>query len=159
MRMRAMLKSLALVQMMKMKRRNFRMMRLYLTTRMTVKKKKVNTSSIGETWSLTWHTCIRSNLGQIQASLLWRWWRRWLGWDARRGNRSLEDPKGTTGSYGWSWFHGWMGYWPWRSKWKERTEWLYRAMAHTWHRMKKLISNLWRMLPRIWMISHLSKLG
>lgn len=44
-----MLKSLALVQMMKMKRRNFQMMRLYLTTRMTVKKKKVNISSIGET--------------------------------------------------------------------------------------------------------------
>lgn len=42
-----MLKSLALVQMMKMKRRNFQMMRLYLTTRMTVKKKKVNAFSIG----------------------------------------------------------------------------------------------------------------
>lgn len=42
---------------------------------------------------------------------------------------------------------------------KKGRERLYCAMAHTSNRMKKLISNLWRMLPRIWMILHSSKLG
>lgn len=36
---------------------------------------------------------------------------------------------------------------------------IYSDGSHISHRMRKLISNLWKMLPRIWMISLLSMLG